>query len=334
MKRNIGLLSLAFLATCIGCNQDFYTKSIVESKTIPRNLIAMELVGSGEQLQKRGTIDIHRTFAISETVEIDTWVINAKTNPAQGTAILLHGTDESKANYLGIGKNLAAMGYDVVLIDLRSHGRSTGKYITYGAKEKLDVKTIVDALIDEKKITAKPLYVFGVTLGGATAIQYAAIEPNVAGIVVVAPWKDTASAARRKLFLAGLTMSEEEFQKILADSGKLADFDPLNTSAVNDAGKLKCPVYIIHGLLDMAVPVSDSEAIIAQIKGPKKLKIIMPGPEQAAIGIGWEKWIPEQIDMVAKGKLKAIQNKSGDAKPKPLKIKTEAKEKPADTPNK
>ncbi len=37
--------------------------------------------------------------------------------------------------------------------------------------------------------------------------------------------------------------------------GKLlgTDFDPLSTSAVNDAAKLKCPVYIIHGLLDLAV---------------------------------------------------------------------------------
>ena len=315
MKRTIGLFILVFLATCVGCNQDFYTKSILESKTAPRNVITMELVGTGEQLQKRGQIDLHRAFAMQDAVEIDTWVINTKQKPPLGTAILLHGTEQSKANYIGIGKNLAKIGYDVVLIDLRSHGRSTGKYITYGAKEKQDVKTIVDTLLAEKKI-ARPLYVFGVTFGAATAIQYAAIEPEVKGMFLVAPWKDTASAARRKL----PPMPYEEVQDVLAKAGKLADFDPQKTSAVQDASKITCPVYIIHGLLDLAVPVSDSEAIVANLKGPKKLKIIMPGPEQAAIGIGWETWVPEQIDLVAKGKLDSVKDNSDADKPQPLKI--------------
>jgi len=44
-------------------------------------------------------------------------------------SVLLHGEEQCKANYLGMGKNLAKMGYDVVLIDLRSHGKSTGKYV-------------------------------------------------------------------------------------------------------------------------------------------------------------------------------------------------------------
>ncbi len=324
---------MVLITACIGCNQDFYTKSLVESKTAPRNIITMELVGTGEQLLKRNLIDMHRTFAMPDAVEIDTWVINAKTQPALGTVVLLHGTEQSKANYIGIGGNLAKMGYDVVLIDLRSHGRSTGKYITYGAKEKQDVKNIVDSLISEKKIPAKPIYVFGVTFGGATAIQYAAIEPNVEGVVVVAPWKDTPSAARRKIFMADVAMKEQDFQQTLSNAGKLADFDPQTTSAVNDAAKLNCPVYIIHGLLDLAVPVSDSEAIIANVKGPKKLKIIMPGPEQAAVGIGWEQWVPDQIDLVAKGKLDSVKDSSDAEKPQPLKIKqaqTTTQEAPAE----
>ncbi len=311
MKKAICLLGLAIFLSCIGCDQ---AKFIVESKTTPANKIKMELLGNGEQLQKRGTINLHRKFTMDDNVNIDVWLINAAKKPTLGSVVVLHGTDESKSNYLGIGQNLAKLGYDTVLIDLRSHGRSDGKYITCGAKEKHDVKTIVDTLINEKKITAKPLYLFGVTFGGAVAIQYAAIEPNVAGLVAVAPWKDTYSMARRKLKL----MKEDEFQATLKQAGKLADFDPIKTSAVKDAEELHCPVYLIHGLLDMAVPISDSKAIIAQVKGSKKLKIIMPGPEQLSIGIGWESWVPEQIDMVAKGKLNATPIKKD--KPKPLKL--------------
>jgi len=98
-------------------------------------------------------------------------------------------------------------------------------------------------------------------------------------------------------------MKPEDFQDVMDKAGKLADFDPAATSAFNDAAKLKCPVYIIHGLLDLAVPLDDSKAILSQIPGPKKLKVIMPGPEQIAVGLSLETWVPKQIDMVAKGKL-------------------------------
>ena len=303
MKRIIATLALLAMALPLGCSQDFYAKTIVESKTSPQNMVLMGLTGSGEHLQAKGVISLHQRFDRPDGVEIDAWVINAKATPASGTVVLLHGEEQCKANYLGMGKNLAKMGYDVVLIDLRSHGKSTGKYVTLGAKEKLDVKAIVNTLAGEKKIAAGPLYVFGATFGAATALQYAAIEPKVAGVVVIAPWKDAASVARRKLFLAGLSMKPEEFQDVMDKAGKLADFDPAATSAFNDAAKLKCPVYIIHGLLDLAVPLDDSKAILSQIPGPKKLKVIMPGPEQIAVGLSLETWVPKQIDMVAKGKL-------------------------------
>jgi pimeloyl-ACP methyl ester carboxylesterase len=328
MKRIIAIIALAAWVAPLGCSQDFYAEKIVESKTSPPNRVWMGLVGSGQQLQAQGIIDLQRRFDRPDDTKIDTWVINAKTKPASGTVILLHGEGECKANYLDIGKNLAKMGYDVVLIDLRSHGQSTGKYITLGAKEKLDVQAIVNTLAREKKILAKPLYVFGVTFGAATALQYAAIEPEVAGVVVVAPWKDAVSVARRKLFLAGLNMKPGQLREVFDRAGKLADFDLAKTSAFNDAAKLKCPVYIIHGLFDMAVPLDDSKAILAQLKGPKKLDIILPGAQQIAVGLGWKTWVPQQIDMVAKGKLTAKADKTkkpGPARPKNPAANTPAK---------
>lgn len=318
--RRIALFMTAVLLSslCTGCS----SSKIVEAGTLDK--VAMELTDNGDALVKQKTIDLHRRFTMPDEVEIDVWVINArgtKSAKPRGTVILLHGMGEYKAKYLGVGKNLAKRGFDVVLIDLRCHGRSGGKYITCGAKEKQDVKTVLDTLIREKKVVPNPLYVFGVTFGGATAIQYAAIEPNVRGVVVIAPWKDTASKARRDV---GLLMSEEDFQKVLAEAGKIADFNPQTTSAVKDAAKLTCPVYIIHGMFDWVVPLSDSQAILAVLPGPKKLKIITPGPEQMVVGIGWETWVPEQIEKVAKGRIR--RKPAPKSKPAP-KARTKARKK-------
>ena len=323
MKRTTCLWGVIFLLAVVGgCT----STRIIESGTKPPNKITMELVGTGEQLLKQHRIDLHRVFVMADKTDVDVWVINSKKNQSakpRGTVILLHGEGQSKADYIDIGANLTKRGFDVVLIDLRCHGRSGGKYITCGAKEKQDVKAVVDTLVAEKKIIADPLYVFGVTFGGATGIQYAAIEPNVRGVIAIAPWKDTVSKARRDV---GLLMNEKDFDKVLDQAGKTADFNPRTTSAVIDAAKLDCPVYLIHGMLDLTVPVADSEAILEALPGPKRLKIITPGPEQLAVGIGWETWVPEQIEKVANGSIQ--QTPAVEAKP-PTKTEAKAESVPA-----
>lgn len=295
MTRTIitGLLALALLAGCSDTRP-------LEARTEDRNVLIMEMVGPDEKLLQAGKIDQARTFLAPDGVEIAAWRMASEKTPARGTVVVLHGTGQSKANYLGVGRTLAKMGYDVVLIDLRCHGRSGGQYITCGAKEKQDVKRIVDAFAADGTIKASPLYVVGVTFGAATAIQYAAIEPKVAGVVALAPWKDTRSKVQRDL---GLAASEEEVDRTMQAIAEAGDFNPMTTSAVADVSKVHAPVYLIHGLADLVVPVADSEAIYAAASEPKKLKLVTPGPEQMAIGIGWETWLPEQVDKVATGKI-------------------------------
>lgn len=314
MKRIIFLVGGCLLLTAgFGCEG----KQIVTGGTSGPNKITMEIIGTGEQLLARKKIDLARSFTMPDETVIDAWVINAKTGDHApkplGTMVILHGLGESKANYYTVGENLAKKGYDVVLIDLRMHGRSTGKYITCGAKEKQDVKTVVDTLVREGKITAEPLYVCGVSFGGATGIQYAAIEPKVRGVLAVAAWKDTVSKARRDL---GLLTSTEKLEDALDEAGKLGDFDPIVTSALLDIPKIRGDVYLIHGLLDLSgVPVEDSQTLYNAAKEPKRLHVITPGPEQVALMLIWEQWLADQADMVAKGKIK----------PKPAKAPAEKK---------
>lgn len=308
----------------VGCE----SSKIVQSGTAPRNKITMELVGTADELLQRKQITAHRTVRTGDGVNIDAWAIAHRTDgEALGTVVVLHGEDQSKANYIGVGTNLAKRGYDVVLIDLRMHGRSGGDYITCGAKEKQDVKQVLDAFVQTGTVAAKPLYVFGVTFGGATAIQYAALDPRVEGVVAIAPWKDTVSKARRDM---GQLASDEELKNHLDEAGRLAGFDPYTTSALLDAPKLHCPVYLIHGMLDLVVPVADSRAIYNALPGPKKLKIIAPGPEQMAVGIGWETWVPEQIHAMATGNVFQNDHEHDNAEPSQNRDDTEPATQPTE----
>ncbi len=328
MKRIISLVGgCLLLVVGLGCEG----RQIVTSGTSGTNQITMELVGASEQLLARKKIDHAQVFTMPDGTLIDTWVMKARTGDhapqALGTMIVLHGLGESKANYFTVGENLAKLGYDVVLIDLRMHGRSTGKYITCGAKEKQDVKAVVDALAGEGKITPEPLYVCGVSFGGATGIQYAAIEPKVRGLVAVAAWKDTVSKAQRDL---GMLTSKEKLESALEEAGKLADFDPMTTSALNDIATLKCDVYLIHGLLDISgVSVEESQALFAAANDPKRLHIITPGPEQVTLMLVWEQWLADQADIVAKGKIKTKSADSAGLKTEPASVTAEPVAPPA-----
>lgn len=288
-----------------GCS-DLYTNKLLKQDTTGRAL-STALTGSGEQLVRQKRIDDHVVVTRDHT-ELDVWVVRAKPADAQaaarGTVIILHGLNESKASfpYFGAAGPLSKAGFDVVLLDLRAHGRSGGKYITYGAKEKHDVQAVMNNLLRKKTVNA-PYYVFGSNLGGAVAVQYAAIEPNVQGVVALAPYKDFASIANWQLTFIAPIMTAKNVQKVIAHTADVGDFDPAEASALRAAKSVKCPLLLVHGVLDLAVPLEQTQAVYEAAAGPKELLLVTPGPERAAMALVMEDWICQQIEKVASGKV-------------------------------
>jgi alpha-beta hydrolase superfamily lysophospholipase len=305
-------LSLALVLVLVaipGCQQDFYAQKVLTHDTTPGR-VQENLVGTGEQLQKQGRISSHVAVAMPDGASIDAWILKARAAKggvaptAKGTVLILHGLAESKGTYpyLGAAQRLSQRGFDVVLLDLRAHGRSGGKYVTYGGREKYDVMAVMDQLCSKGDVSA-PIYVFGVTLGGATAIQYAAIDPRVKGVIAVAPYKDARSMMRWQLALLAPTMSSEEFGKVVANAGKLGDFAPEDASCVEAVKKLKCPLVLYHGMLDLSVSLENSQAIYDAAHEPKRLVVVTPGPEQVAMAMVLEDWIADRVSELAAGKL-------------------------------
>lgn len=304
MMRTLRIAALAAGALlAAGCEANQTARLLVAPDT-SQGKIAEAVAGPSDQLIKQGKIDAQRTITTSDKTDLDVWLIRAKpakqTAKPLGTVVILHGLGQSKAVFPyfggafgGASGILAKTGYDVLLIDLRDHGRSTGKYVTYGAKEKHDVKAVVDAMADEIHM---PVYAFGVNLGGAVAIQYAAIDERCKGVMAIAPYKDFASYARVMLFL--LLLPPKNVDDSVAAAAKMADFDPNDASAVLAAPHLKCPLLIVHGLLDPTVPLPHSEAIIAAAAGPKKL--VVPTVESLIQPAILEHWIAANIDNLAR----------------------------------
>ncbi len=294
MKRTLLPLT-AWLAGLAGCSADYCAKSLICHGSIT-GAARQCLLGSPEKLIARGKIDLHRRVETQEDITIDVWAIHSRKEESRGTVLLLHGLWDSKARLYGLGQELADDGFDVILPDNRAHGRSTGRYITWGAGEKQDLRRIVDVLTEQDGLNEK-IYVFGVSMGGCIAVQYAAADPRCAGVVAVAP----AAGARQVLRRMFPLISPEKIQQTRQAVLEMADFDICQASAIQAATKLKCPLVVIHGRLDATVPYRHGREILQASPGPKAMHTIW-WAGHATILLGRDRWFAERINELAEGK--------------------------------
>jgi len=300
MKRpNLFSSSISFLAGCVsGCGTEFYARRLLSRSSIPgRARLAM--LPAPEKLLAEGRIDERLGVVVDEGVELDVWVLRSRAGDAtpRGTVLIIHGTWDSKARFFGLGERLAEAGFNVILPDLRAHGRSTGEHTTYGALEKHDMKKVVDAVAGAGRLV-EPLYVFGVSMGGAIAVRYAAIDPRCRGVLSVAPYKDARAVVRRLVPL----MSKAKYDAVWARAAEIAGFDPDDTSTTAAAARLACPLVVVHGRLDSLVPYAHGRAVYDAAPRPKEM-ITVPWAGHATILAAREKWFAERLAELADGTL-------------------------------
>ncbi|MCY2926989.1 MAG: alpha/beta fold hydrolase [Planctomycetota bacterium] len=270
MKREaiLQVIVSAFMVAALGgCAPawDELARRLIEPGSLPYEAVAGGPVAAAAN-KAAGRYDHARSIAAPDGTPLDVWVISARKelNPRR-TAVLLHPLQAGKTWLTAMGNALADRGYDVVLPDMRAHGSSGGRYVTWGAKEKYDVKAVVDALSGEGLIHGA-VYVFGTSAGAAIAVQYAAIDPRCRGVVATAPPQSCRAITRRIL----LTATDEMHTAALARAAELAGFDPDQASAEAAAANLHCPLIVVHGMMDVVVPFGHGQAVFNAAPEPKK----------------------------------------------------------------
>jgi pimeloyl-ACP methyl ester carboxylesterase len=101
--------------------------------------------------------------------------------PATATAVLVHGllTDSLASYYFTIAPPFALAGVDVVMYDLRGHGRSGRPASGYTLDDNIDD---LEAPLDRLQVTG-PVHLVGNSYGGTVAFGYAARHPERAASV-------------------------------------------------------------------------------------------------------------------------------------------------------
>ena len=191
-------------------------------------------------------------------IQLDAWWIPiSQEGPGEAPVIIItHGLRISKfdPDMLTVAGMLNSAGFNVLLFDLRDHGKSTiedGR-VSLGTKEYRDVIASVDWLIKEYGFNNKRIGIYGDSMGAATAAIAFGIDKRIQSLILDNGYLDLNIIIQEELqregyptWLAqGAIWAAEIFggEKFLELSPKLA--------FINHANR---PIFAMHGTADTRV---------------------------------------------------------------------------------
>lgn len=169
---------------------------------------------------------------------------------AKGLILYFHGNSRSIKGWARYAKDFYRYDYDVVLVDYRGFGKSTGKR---SEKEMLeDMQFIYDHL--KAQYPEEHLIVYGRSLGSGFAAKVAA-DNHPRYLILDSPYYSFKKVIER--FLPMLPVRYVLRYHLRTDIW---------------IRRVTCPVYILHGTRDWLIPIRQSEALRAI--DPRKITLI------------------------------------------------------------
>lgn len=182
------------------------------------------------------------------------YFIHALTVKARATIIVLHGIGSAKEVYFGFARWLAEQGFNVVVYDQRAHGRSGGKYCTFGFYEKRDVSKVIDKVLS--KYSKLPIGIHGTSLGGAVALQALAIEKRLAFGIIESTFNTLENVLEEYANDMLKFRSRWLVRRILSRAADIAQFRPFDIKPVESCRHIEQPILMVHGDVDEKIPIA------------------------------------------------------------------------------
>ena len=185
--------------------------------------------------------------------------------PAHDTKVrvlLLHGYHGySTSDFAPVLQFYHESGYDILLVDQRAHGKSEGRYITFGAYEHKDCLSWIDYTNQQFGDTI-PTFLHGLSMGCATVLMASGcmLPPNVKGVIAdcgyTSPWDIMCHVAKRNYKLP--TFPILDCIDLLCRL--VAKFDLKTNSTLTALQTNQLPILFFHGEKDDFVPYAMGQA--------------------------------------------------------------------------
>ncbi len=193
------------------------------------------------------------------------------------TILFLHGKGGNAAEWQPDALRALRLGYNVLLPDLRGHGESGGRFVTYGFLEKEDLSTGLATARERFGLDGERLGIHSCSAGSTVALAFAADREGVRAVWLESPYADARQMARHYLSLStglphwilGLTTHwairratkrvQRELGSPKTDAG-LEQVDPLRAIR-----RVRATICLVYGEKDQLVPSEFVERLEAAL---------------------------------------------------------------------
>jgi fermentation-respiration switch protein FrsA (DUF1100 family) len=189
--------------------------------------------------------------------------------------IVVHGYGCSQENAWYMAQMFLDMGFDVLTPDLRSAGKSEGKYVTLGWREAPDIAAWA-RLITEKDPQAR-IVLQGVSMGAATVMMAAAdpeLPSNVVAVIEDCGYTDAYALLSYQMEESFHLPSFPGMELMDWRCRKVAGFSLRQAAPIEAVRQTHIPMMFIHGTKDTLVPPEMAQQLYEACPTEKRLLLV------------------------------------------------------------
>ncbi|SET31615.1 alpha/beta hydrolase [Enterocloster lavalensis] len=188
---------------------------------------------------------------------------------------------EGLTDFSSLARFYLEMGYRLLVVDERAHGRSEGIYFGFGCLDRRDAVLWIREMIRRMGRDCR-LVLHGISMGGATALMTAGLDlpPQVKAVIsdcaFTSAWEVFSSVLHKQYHMPAFPVIQ------IADrmTRKSAGYGLDECNAREEVKMAGVPVLFIHGEADAFAPCSMAYELYAACRSPKEL-LVIPGAGHA-----------------------------------------------------
>lgn len=200
-------------------------------------------------------------------------------DPALKTLVHFHGNGEIVADYDdGYVDALAALGVNVLMLEYRGYGGSQG------SPQLGKMLQDVGCVIEQIGLQPAQIFVYGRSVGAIFAVEWARLQPDIAGLVLESGVADPLQRLEIRLRASELGVTDDALRQacslVLDHQKKLREF--------------RSPMLVLHAAQDDLVGPEHAEAHMQYHLGTNKKLVIYPrGDHNTILGANWPAYLQD-----------------------------------------
>ena len=218
------------------------------------------------------------SFPSRDGLTLSGWWLEA--GNSDRVVMMIHGANGHRADpgikMLDLAREIVKAGYNVLMFDLRGHGKSEGKHISLGYYEQRDLLGAIDYV---KQRGMSKICIIGFSMGAATALMTAANCKHIDAIIADSSFAYLADIVEPH-FSKKSRLPKFFIPLILFVAKRVHGVDLSMPKPIDAIRQFtKPPVLIIHGGQDKTVPVEHASILARASRNPDTRLWIVPEAE-------------------------------------------------------